>query len=137
MNQQCVVHRLGLVPYQNAWHLQEMLAGEIGTGERPPTLLLLEHPPTYTFGRRGKIENLLWDDDELDRRGISVHWVERGGDVTYHGPGQLVGYALLPISPGGLRMSPDEGQNQGRPHLPKADYVGYLRNLEASLILKS
>jgi lipoyl(octanoyl) transferase len=127
----CLVHRLGLVEYETAWRLQEELAKEIAVGERPPTLLLLEHPHTYTFGRRGHIENLLWDEVELARRGIPVHWVDRGGDVTYHGPGQLVGYPLLPIAPGGMR--PDPGS--GSPRMPQADYVGYVRRLEQTLIL--
>ena len=124
----CVVHQLGLVPYPQAWELQSRLAAEIADGSRPPTLLLLEHPHTYTFGRRGQPENLLWEPAELSRRGISVEWVDRGGDVTYHGPGQLVGYPLLPLAPGGLRAQAD-----GR--LPQADYVGYVRKLESTLIL--
>ncbi len=94
-------------------------------------MLLLEHPHTYTFGRRGHIENLLWDEAELARRGIAVHWVDRGGDVTYHGPGQLVGYPLLPLTPGGLHAGPQGGS----PRMPQADYVGYVRRLEQTLIL--
>jgi lipoate-protein ligase B len=74
---------------------------------------------------------LLWDENELARRGVSVHWVDRGGDVTYHGPGQLVGYPLLPLAPGGLRVSPTSGS----PRLPRADYIGYVRKLEETLIL--
>lgn len=127
----CLVHRLGVVEYEAAWQLQNELAAEIAAGERLPTLLLLEHPHTYTFGRRGHIENLLWDEDELQRRGIAVHWVDRGGDVTYHGPGQLVGYPLLHLAPGGLRPDP----NSGSPRMPQADYVGYVRRLEQTLIL--
>lgn len=106
---------LGLVAYQSAWDTQNQLAAEIARDERPATLLLLEHPHTYTFGRRGQAGNLLWDEAELARRGISVHWVDRGGDVTYHGPGQLVGYPLL--------------------KLPDSDHVGYVRKLEQVLIL--
>lgn len=119
-----------MVPYEEAWRLQEGLAAQIAAGDRPPALLLLQHPHTYTFGRRGKLENLVWDEAEIQRRGVSVHWVDRGGDVTYHGPGQLVGYPLLPLAPGGLSSrSPD-----GSPRLPQADYVGYLRRLERMLI---
>ena len=82
MDKTCLVHRMGVMDYESAWQLQEELAAEIAAGERPPTLLLLEHPHTYTFGRRGHSENLLWDEAELRRRGIQVHWVDRGGDVT-------------------------------------------------------
>ena len=122
----CQVHRLGVMDYLPAWELQNRLADEIAHGTRPATLLLLEHPHTYTFGRRGQVENLLWDEDELARRGVSLHWVDRGGDITYHGPGQLVGYPLLPLAIEGLR--------QNDRHIPRADYVGYLRRLEDVLI---
>ncbi len=117
------LYRLGLVEYERAWRLQERLAAAIASGEHPPALLLLEHPHTYTFGRQGHEENLLWDEAERRRRGICVHWVDRGGDVTYHGPGQLVGYPLLPL-----------GRVDARQRLPAADYVGYLRRLEETLI---
>jgi lipoyl(octanoyl) transferase len=131
MSNHCEVRRLGLVEYQQAWELQDRLAAEIAKGKRPPTLLLLEHPHTYTFGRRGHLENLLWDEDELARRGVTIHWVDRGGDVTYHGPGQLVGYPLLPLRTEGLRLDPSSGSAR----LPQADYVGYVRRLEEVLIL--
>jgi len=127
MAQKCHVLKLGLVDYEAAWQMQEAYAGEIARAERPPTLLLLEHPHTYTFGRRGHLENLLWDEAELARRGVRVYWVDRGGDVTYHGPGQLVGYPLLPLAPGGLHAGPDGRQ-------PQADYVGYVRKLEVALL---
>lgn len=133
---QCEVYRLGLVPYLQAWQLQEQLAEQIGRGQHPPALLLLEHPHVYTFGRRGEAKNLLWDAQELDRRGVSVLWVDRGGDVTYHGPGQLVGYPLLPLAPGGLYAGQlGQAGSAGSPRLPQADYVGYLRKLEQTLIL--
>lgn len=130
MEKVCQVFWLGLAPYEQAWELQGKLAAEIAAGQRPATLLLLEHPHTYTFGRSGQAKNLLWNEAELARRGIAVHWVDRGGDVTYHGPGQLVGYPLLPLAPGGLRAE----KGNGSPRLPQADYVGYVRKLEASLI---
>jgi lipoyl(octanoyl) transferase len=96
----------------------------------------LEHPHTYTFGRGGRAENLLWEQEELARRGIRVFWVDRGGDLTYHGPGQLVGYPLLPLAPGGLRAEiKDRDVETATPHLPQADYVGYIRKLEEVLIL--
>ena len=92
---------LGLIEYETAWKLQNEYAAEIAEGNRPPTLLLLEHPHVYTFGRKGRAENLLWNEEQLKQKGVSIHWVDRGGDVTYHGPGQLVGYPLLPL--GGVR----------------------------------
>lgn len=126
----CLVQKLGLLPYEQAWKLQETIASQIVSGERPATLLLLEHPHTFTFGRRGEKKNLLWDDAELTRRGVSVFWVDRGGDVTYHGPGQLVGYPLIKLKSPSLFPS-TEGDI---PSVPKADYVGYLRQLERVLV---
>jgi len=126
----CHVRCLGLLPYQQAWDLQAELAGKIAAGENPPTLLLLEHPHTYTFGRRGQAASLLWSEAELKRRAIEVFWVDRGGDVTYHGPGQLVGYPLIPLRMEGL-VTPGV---PGSTHPPHADYTGYLRKLEQVLI---
>ncbi|MFN8384502.1 MAG: lipoyl(octanoyl) transferase LipB [Anaerolineales bacterium] len=114
---------LGLIDYERAWKLQDEYAAEIAEGKRPPTLLLLEHPHVYTFGRKGHAENLLWGEEQLKKKGISTHWVDRGGDVTYHGPGQLVGYPLLPLG----KVNTDN-------KLPEADYVGYVRKLEKMLI---
>jgi lipoate-protein ligase B len=127
MEDVCRVLRLGEIPYREAWRLQEELAEEIGRGQRPPTLLLLEHPHTYTFGRSGREEHLLWSPSELERRGIELVWSDRGGDITYHGPGQLVGYPLLPL---GALQHPDEEPGK----VPKADYLAYLRRLEQMLI---
>ena len=124
------VLRLGSVPYEEGWQMQTEMAAEIAAGKRPPTLLLLQHPHTYTFGRSGHAENLLWDEAELARRGVNVHWVDRGGDVTYHGPGQLVGYPLLPLAPGGLQSYPEQDSIR----IPRADYVGYIRKLEIVLM---
>ncbi len=131
MDRTCQVMRLGLVDYLQAWEMQNRIAQEIANGERPQTLLLLEHPHTYTFGRRGHRENLLWNEDELEQRGIRVYWVDRGGDVTYHGPGQLVGYPLLRLAQGNIARPPSGDSLR----LPQADYVGYIRNLEKVLIL--
>lgn len=128
----CEVHELGRFDFERAWQLQRSLAEEIADGARPPSLLLVEHPPTFTFGRRGQAQHLLWDETECARRGISIHWIDRGGDVTFHGPGQLVGYPLLPLAPGGIGMHTDP--KNGRPRVPQADYVGYLRRLEEVLI---
>jgi len=126
----CNVHHLDLIDYRKAWDLQNRLAEEIAQRRRPPSLLLLQHPHTYTFGRSGNQENLIWDQVELERRGISLHWVDRGGDITYHGPGQLVGYPLIPLDSDGLRVDPSSGSAR----LPQADYVGYLRKLEDVLV---
>jgi lipoyl(octanoyl) transferase len=127
---------LGLVEYERAWKLQDEYAAEIADGKRPPTLLLLEHPHVYTFGRRGHAENLLWDELKLKEKQVAVHWVDRGGDVTYHGPGQLVGYPLIPLIPlRPDRPQPDSynlGDDSIRP--VRSDYVGYVRKLEKTLI---
>lgn len=122
--QACQACWLGRVDYDTAWELQIRLAEEIARGDRPPTMLFLEHPHTITIGRRGGRDHILWDVDKLTQRGIQVREVDRGGDVTYHGPGQLVGYPLLPLAaPGWV------GER-----LPQADFTGYLRRLELGLI---
>ena len=130
---------LGLIDYAPAWKLQDEYAAQIAAGTRPPTLLLLEHPHTFTFGRKGHAENLLWSPEELTRRGVSVHWVDRGGDVTYHGPGQLVGYPLIPLSP--ISYPPNHALSEVEgsypdtsSRIPDAGYVGYVRRLEETLI---
>jgi len=130
------IEDLGLIEYETAWKLQNQYAAEIAEGTRPPTLLLLEHPHVYTFGRRGKQENLLWGEERLKEKGIAIHWVDRGGDVTYHGPGQLVGYPLISLGrphpqPLSSRSIP-EGEMGVR--IPDADYVGYVRKLEKTII---
>lgn len=134
---------LGLIEYETAWKLQEQYAVEIAEGKRPPTLLLLEHPHVYTFGRRGKQENLLLGESQLKEKGIAIHWVDRGGDVTYHGPGQLVGYPLLPLggvrslreaSPRGPTSELQSQETLRSARIPDADYVGYVRKLEQTII---
>ena len=119
----CEVFHLGTIDFLSARATQQDLASEIGAGERPPALLLLEHPHTFTFGSSANAGNLLWGERELADRSVKVHWTDRGGDATYHGPGQLVGYPVLPLG----RLKAD-----GR--LPKGDFVGYLRDLETVLI---
>jgi lipoate-protein ligase B len=123
---------LGLIDYERAWKLQDEYAREIAEEQRAPTLLLVEHPHVYTFGRRGKQENLLWGEAQLKEKGIDIHWVDRGGDVTYHGPGQLVGYPLIPLT--ALPLSQGAG-DKGEGRIPQADYVGYVRKLEQTLIV--
>ena len=83
--------------YRRAWDLQLRLAQEIRDGERPNTLLLLEHPPTYTLGRLSQAGHILLPPEELERRGISVCETDRGGQATYHGPGQLVAYPVVDL----------------------------------------
>jgi lipoyl(octanoyl) transferase len=109
------VRRLGLVPYRDAWALQQRMAEARRAGLIPDTLLLLEHPHTYTIGRSGTRAHVFLSDVELAERGITCLEVDRGGDVTYHGPGQLVGYPILDLG-----ERPDVGR--------------YLRGLEACLI---
>lgn len=93
-----VIETLGQVPYFDVWQLQKRYHAEIAAGERSPTLLLLEHPKTITFGRSTKPTSLLHTEATYQSMGYDVHHVERGGDVTYHGPGQLVGYPLFPLT---------------------------------------
>ena len=89
---------LGRVPYGDASRLQERLVEARRRGEAPDTLLLLEHPPVVTLGRGAHAENLLLDAADLAARGIELHEAGRGGDVTFHGPGQLVGYPVLALT---------------------------------------
>lgn len=121
----CEVCWIGRLEYVFAWQLQNELAAEVATGQRPPTLLLLEHPHTFTIGRRGGADHIRWDERERTLRGVATLEVDRGGDITYHGPGQLVGYPLIPLA--------EPGWQGG--HLPQADFVGYIRRLEKTLIM--
>ncbi len=93
----CTVHHLGAVEFVRAWDLQKALADEVRSGARPNTLLLLEHPPVYTIGRTGSRDQVLLDRDGPGGLDIPVHDVDRGGQVTYHGPGQLVAYPILDL----------------------------------------
>ncbi len=107
--------RPGLTPYHDAWQLQQRVAAEVRAGAAA-TLILLEHPPTYTLGARGKTEHLLLSETALLASGAAVHRTDRGGDVTYHGPGQIVGYPIMSLRRLGLGP------------------VAYVRSLEALLI---
>jgi len=104
------------VPYLTALAQQYTLAERRGRGTVPDTLLLLEHPPTITLGRASREADLLTDEGSLRARGIAVEPVDRGGEVSYHGPGQLVGYPILDLR--------EHGQDLHR----------YLRDLEEVLI---
>jgi lipoyl(octanoyl) transferase len=108
------VVRAGTVPYLTAWDWQRTLVERRQRGEGRDVVLLLEHPRVYTLGKRADRSNVLFDEATLDERGIDVVEVDRGGDVTYHGPGQLVGYPILRL--------------QGTP------VVDYVRALEELLI---
>jgi lipoyl(octanoyl) transferase len=93
--------RLGVVPYPEAVALQKRLEAARQAGEIPDVLLLLEHPPTYTRGRRSTADELPMGVDWYRAQGIEVHDTDRGGRVTYHGPGQLVGYPVMSLRPYG------------------------------------
>lgn len=127
------VRHWGNIPYQDAWDKQEALlkenldikqrnrSRELGQldGEAEQTQsywLLCEHPPVYTLGKSGHMENLLVNNEYLNEKGISFYKTNRGGDITYHGPGQIVGYPILDLE----RLKPD--------------IVMYMRNLEEVII---
>ena len=85
---------LGVRPYREVWELQHRLHKEVREGREPDTWIVVEHEPVVTLGRQAKRENVLFTASELSRRGIDLVTIERGGDVTYHGPGQLVVYPI-------------------------------------------
>jgi lipoate-protein ligase B len=90
---------LGRVDYDAATTLQTTVREALRRGDGPERLLLLEHPPVFTLGRNADASEVLWDADELSARGLTVRESDRGGQVTYHGPGQLVGYPILDLNP--------------------------------------
>jgi lipoyl(octanoyl) transferase len=110
------VQRLGRIPYAEGLELQARLVAERQAGHRPDTLLLLEHDPVFTLGRNARIENMLLSAEGLRARGFEVFETGRGGDVTYHGPGQVVGYPILELSP------------------DRRDVHRYVRDLEEAMI---
>jgi lipoate-protein ligase B len=105
-----------VVEYGAAYRLQKKIHEQRVAGEVGDTLLLLEHPPTITVGKAGRLENVLVPRQTLEQMGISLYFVDRGGDVTYHGPGQLIGYPILDLSSRG------------------GDLKRYVRDLEEVLI---
>jgi lipoyl(octanoyl) transferase len=113
------VRRLGRVPYGEALELQRALVEDRRAGRIGDTLLLLEHPPVVTLGvkTRGRPTNILASPAALAAAGVEVHETGRGGDVTYHGPGQLVGYPIFDLRP------------------DRCDVHRYIRDLEEALIL--
>jgi len=92
------LEQLGLVDYASALELQRERVAQRKAGAIPDTLLLLEHPHVYTLGRNARQENLLVSAEWLASRGAEIYHTDRGGDVTYHGPGQLVGYPILDLT---------------------------------------
>ena len=93
------VRRLGRMDYAAALAVQQETARAILTGDAPDTLLLVEHPHTFTIGRRGNAGSILVSPDVLAARGATVYETNRGGKITYHGPGQLVGYPIINLKP--------------------------------------
>jgi lipoyl(octanoyl) transferase len=94
-----LLFRAGTVPYRDAWNMQLRLAERRGAGEIPDVLMLLEHPPVYSRGRRTKPEELPMGAEWYEAQGIEVLDTDRGGLVTYHGPGQLVAYPIIDLAP--------------------------------------
>ena len=98
------VLNLGMVDYQEALEFQVFLREKRLTGAIPDTLVLLEHPPIVTIGRSGNMSSVLVPTSKLAEQGIDLIHTNRGGDVTYHGPGQLVGYTIVHLTPYGLDL---------------------------------
>jgi lipoyl(octanoyl) transferase len=113
---------LGRMDYDEGLRLQAEIAGLVAQGRAQNVLLLMEHPPVLTLGRNANRANILASDEMLERRGVTVHEINRGGDVTYHGPGQLIGYPIFDLrtlhGPSGGRMGP----------------VDFVRGMEEALI---
>jgi lipoyl(octanoyl) transferase len=97
MNEPFTLRDLGTMDYKEAWEVQLGTHAAVAEGRAQPTLLLVEHPPVITFGRKGGRENLLVKENFLRDKGFSLYDIERGGDITYHGPGQLVGYPIFKV----------------------------------------
>lgn len=103
------------VPYGASNAAMHALAERRLAGDIPDTLVLLQHPPVYTAGRRWKPEHIVWTEDRIRAAGAELHFVDRGGSLTFHGPGQLVGYPIIDLG--------------GKP-----DAIGYVRRLEEVVI---
>ena len=97
MKPSCIVRALGMMDYDAAWDLQKNLQKARIAGKIPDTLLFVQHPPVYTLGRGGRAEHLLVHEQALSAKGIAFRRVDRGGDITFHGPGQLVGYFIVDL----------------------------------------
>jgi lipoyl(octanoyl) transferase len=112
----CELRDLGRVPYDEAYALQRELVDKRKRGEIPDQLLIVEHPHVITMGRNGHPENMLASEELLARAGIGFFHTDRGGDVTYHGPGQIVGYPILDLREW------------------KRDVVAYVRGIEQVIV---
>lgn len=104
-----------LVPYSVAYEAMHSLAERRVRNEAPDTLILLEHPPVYTAGKRSDPAHILWAEQQIVEAGAELHFVDRGGSVTFHGPGQLVGYPIVDLG-------------------TQPDVIAYLRKLEEVVI---
>jgi lipoate-protein ligase B len=116
---------LGTVPYRQAWNLQRALAAARRRGEIDDCVLLLEHPPVYTMGRNGEAEHIPGGPEKLLELGAEYIEIDRGGSVTFHGPGQLVAYPILDLR---ARFPLEKSER------PQADVIRYVRALERALI---
>lgn len=137
-------------PYPEALDLQRRVLSAKIEGEFPDTLIILEHPPVITLGRRGKRESILTSDETLRREGIEVVHVERGGDVTYHGPGQIVGYPIFALANYGkdlsrfvssieevlIRVCGDLGIEAGRESINRGVWVGKKKIASVGLAIR-
>jgi lipoate-protein ligase B len=94
----CIAVKLGMIDYDEAYQLQKKLHRKRISGEIPDVMLLLEHPPTLTVGKSGSVDTVLVSKEELARQRIPIFFIGRGGDVTYHGPGQLVAYPIINLT---------------------------------------
>jgi lipoyl(octanoyl) transferase len=115
----CLIVDLGLMGYAEAWELQKRMVAARKSHGIEDVLLLCEHPHVITLGRNGKRENLLASEHVLRQKGVELHATDRGGDITYHGPGQIVGYPILNLS------------------AIRRDVVWYVRMLEEAMIQAS
>jgi lipoyl(octanoyl) transferase len=112
----CEIHDLGRLEYGQAFELQRALVEKRQRGSIPDQLLIVEHPPVITLGRSGRLDHLLASEEVLRSAGIAFHHTDRGGDITYHGPGQVVGYPILDLREW------------------KRDVTGYVRAIEQVLV---
>lgn len=129
MTQPVRIHRLGRTPYRKAWTLQRSLQKRLITAKRsgatgaPHVLLLTEHPPVFTLGKSGDAANLLVSNETLAAQGATFVKTDRGGDITFHGPGQLVAYPIFDLD----RLHTPEGE-------PLRDLHRYMRELEEAVL---